>query len=402
MNLLAMFERISQNGTAPAEGCSLFGVGYEEAFDRLKRKYIVDRFNRGDSAEKFVHGPFGSGKTHFLRQLSEIARESRCVTAEVALNQDIDLTQNLMVYQEVARRIRAPERQPGVPHLLDAALDNVRSFGQQQVMDAEALVHSWVGGLDDGGFELRECGIVLRKTLEARLRGEDAVWETGVRWLSGQFSERDVCKKLGVAIIVKAEHNLYGRRALLSLLQFVRSARFLGTVIGFDEAEQGMSVDKKSMQKILSMLQSGINAVNDLEKGSALIVYAVTSDIIDKMENYPALQQRVSDPGPGLGFFDGNTLAPKIPLTDKRDPLEDLRRIGRSLTSLFYHRLLPNQAGELDEALGFVDQMAADVAKVDSSGSARRELAKRTCAWLLVKHGMQTNSAASAALDAEV
>ena len=78
MNLPAMFERISENGTAPSEGCKLFGVGYEEAFERLKRKYIIERFERGDSAEKFVHGPFGSGKTHFLRQLMEIAREARC------------------------------------------------------------------------------------------------------------------------------------------------------------------------------------------------------------------------------------------------------------------------------------------------------------------------------------
>ena len=164
-----------------------------------------------------------------------------------------------------------------------------------------------------------------------------------------------------------------------------------------------MNVDKKKMQRILSIFQSGINAVNDLEHDTALIVYAVTSDIIEKMENFPALQQRVADPGPGLGFFDGNTLAPKIPLTDRRDPLEDLRRIGRSLTALFYHKIVPELAGELEDALAFVDQLAADVAKVDASGSARREVAKRTCAWLLVKHDMQGGSpTAGLDTDAEV
>jgi hypothetical protein len=83
VDVLAMIERLAEYGTAPNDGCALFGVGYDEAFARLRSKYLEARFARGDSAEKFIIGPFGSGKTHFLRQLMELARDLDCVTAEV-------------------------------------------------------------------------------------------------------------------------------------------------------------------------------------------------------------------------------------------------------------------------------------------------------------------------------
>src|SRR5687768_15403794 len=103
-----MFEQLAEHGHAPAEGCSLFGTGVDGAFAQLRQRYLVERFARGGSAEKFVVGPFGSGKTHFLRQLMEIARELDCVTIEVALNKNLDFTQSLVIYQEMARQVRPP------------------------------------------------------------------------------------------------------------------------------------------------------------------------------------------------------------------------------------------------------------------------------------------------------
>ncbi len=113
VDVIAMIERMAEYGTAPHDGCALFGVGYDEAFARLRSKYFEARFARGDSAEKFVVGPFGSGKTHFLRQLMEIARALECVTAEVTLNKDLDFTKSLIVYREVVRAMRAGL--PGTP-----------------------------------------------------------------------------------------------------------------------------------------------------------------------------------------------------------------------------------------------------------------------------------------------
>ena len=49
VDVLAMIERMAEYGTAPSDGCALFGVGYEDAFARLKDKYLEARFARGGS-----------------------------------------------------------------------------------------------------------------------------------------------------------------------------------------------------------------------------------------------------------------------------------------------------------------------------------------------------------------
>ena len=79
--LFDILEPLAENGTAPARGCSTFGVGYNDTFDQLCKVYVDGQFKRGKSAEKFVIGPFGSGKSHFLRHFMEIAETKNCVTA---------------------------------------------------------------------------------------------------------------------------------------------------------------------------------------------------------------------------------------------------------------------------------------------------------------------------------
>ncbi|MFA5385207.1 MAG: hypothetical protein WC364_11190 [Eubacteriales bacterium] len=54
MEIVDMLERMAEHGHAPQDGCSLFGVGYEDAFKRLREAYLERRFKRGGSAEKFV------------------------------------------------------------------------------------------------------------------------------------------------------------------------------------------------------------------------------------------------------------------------------------------------------------------------------------------------------------
>jgi hypothetical protein len=90
--LTRIFRRLASNGTAPEEGCELFGVGYDDAFKRLIGEYVEDALPAGESAEKFVIGPYGSGKTHFLRHFMTLARERGCVISEIQLNKKIDYT----------------------------------------------------------------------------------------------------------------------------------------------------------------------------------------------------------------------------------------------------------------------------------------------------------------------
>ncbi len=384
VDVISAIERMAELGTAPDEGCQLFGVGYEEAFERLKQKYIEQRFSRGGSAEKFVIGPYGSGKTHFLRQLMEIGRKADCVTAEVKLTKDVDFTKSLVVYREVVSEIRCPDSdQRGIRSLLTTCVSRIRSKADGDNERAELLVRSWVTGLDKQDFELEPFGRVVRRGLEAHLDRENETFEAACRWLAGDVGDRILSRDLSVSVVGKSEENIHGNRAMLSLFQLVKCAGYRGTVVTFDEAEQGLSQNRKTMDRILSMLQSRINAISDLKKGSVLIVYAFTPDLVEQMERLAALQQRVADPGPGMGFFDGNTLAPRIELTRRDDPEKELREMGRRYVNIAYDHPQWNCEVSRDTMLSTIDQLASEIALEEISSSSRRSMAKRTCATLI-------------------
>jgi hypothetical protein len=387
VDVIAMIERMAEYGTAPSDGCALFGVGYDEAFERLRSRYLQARFARGDSAEKFVIGPFGSGKTHFLRQLMEIAREMGCVTAEVALNKDLDFTRSLVVYREVARELRAPgASERGIRALLAAALEQVRGRAAGNEALADRLAAGWIAGLDKADFELEALGRVLRQGFEAQLREDETVFAAACRWLDGEVGDRAVAKALGLTPVTKGEENLHGRRMLLSLFQFARAAGFRGTVVSYDEAEQGLDVSRRDLPRILSRLQSNINAVADLQNGAALVVYAFEPGLVEKLDQFPALQQRLIDPGPGYGFFDGNTLAPRIDLTHRGNPEQELRAIGLRLTELLYQHATRDLGAEQRRVMGIVGELAEEIAAADPTSGSRRTMVKRTCAMLIRLH----------------
>jgi hypothetical protein len=218
--------------------------------------------------------------------------------------------------------------------------------------------------------------------LESILRQDEAGVAAAERWLGGDMRDHDICRLVGETPLVAAEEKLAGRGAMLTLFQFVRRAGFTGTVVGYDEAEQGLGVDHKRLQRIHSLLQSEINALSKLERGSVLILYALTPEVVEKMNEFMALQQRVSDPGPGQGFFDGNVFAPKIDLTQRGDPAKELAGIAERLHSLFFQHVEDAPVDRKGEALLEVRRLAEETARSEPSASARREVVRRVSTYL--------------------
>ncbi len=152
IDIVDILRHMAPTGQPPVEGCSVFGVGYEDGFENLKREYIKEQFNKGNSAEKFVVGPYGSGKTHFLRQFSEIAGSEGCATCEVQLSKDIDLTKQLLVYREVVSNLSLPGMpRSGVRSFLEQCMKHVRS-GSPDPEAAEHFLTGWIEGLEGVDF----------------------------------------------------------------------------------------------------------------------------------------------------------------------------------------------------------------------------------------------------------
>jgi hypothetical protein len=111
-------------------------------------------------------------------------------------------------------------------------------------------------------------------------------------------------------------------------------------------------------------------------------MYAITPDVREGMDQYPALQQRIADPG-GVPFLQGNYLATVIDLTIREDPEIHLQRIASRMLELF---LVGNSlpSGEsVESARVRTAAIAADIAGTEPTSSSRRVLVKRVAAYLL-------------------
>lgn len=394
MNYIALIEAMIDRGQPPIEACTQFGVGYEDAFERLKNTYLQRFFSRGQSAEKFIIGPYGSGKTHFLRQMLEVSEANNCVTAEIQLSKNIEIDNTLIIYKEIAREIKVPGKNPkGIKNLLQASIEKIRQQYPDKAMQEEVIGH-WLDNIDQQTFENDIFRRVLLMTLKAIIKGDRENLEDGASWLSGDVANRSLCRALGVNPIAAKEQNTFGRRATFSLCQYIRISGFVGTVIGYDEAEQALNVSNKLRQRILSMARSEIDAVSRLQNASLLVLYAFTPDVVQEMKNYPALQQRIAEPDPARRFFDGNDYSPVIdlaqPYQNAESSLAMLEKIGYRLVKLFYEhseKTLPLSIEELNEK---IKSWAKQVYDNEASIRNRRDMVKLTCSRLmyLYNHGI--------------
>jgi hypothetical protein len=84
-----------------------------------------------------------------------------------------------------------------------------------------------------------------------------------------------------------------------------------------------------------------------------------------------------------MGFFDGNTLAPRIDLTRRDNPEKELREMGRRYVNLAYDQPAWHCTVPRDTLLKTIDGLAAEISMEEISSSSRRTMAKRTCATLI-------------------
>lgn len=376
------FRRMASQGTAPDQGCALFGVGYDDVFEALEREYLRRGFKLESSSEKFIVGNYGSGKTHFLRQLQEVARELTCVTSEVKLSKNVDFTKYISVFSEVVLQMRPPNsKRHGIEALLEGA--RMRILEKRGAGDDERnreLIRNWALENSDSEFESPAYGRGLKRALLALSERDFERLERLCRWLSGEFRNAQLCKELDLPKLEKADENRQAGAALLTLGQFNRRAHFRGTVIAFDEAEQGLDVDRRRFGIILSMLQSTINSVADLEGGALLICYAFTPEIVEKFNELPALHTRITS---AKSFFEGNVFAPLIPLDRGRPAEEELPVIARNLAELFFSHFEVGDAEEQQKLMAACVSKAQEVARSNASITSRRSMTKAVCEILL-------------------
>jgi len=96
-----------RTGIPPQKGVDLYSVGNEQIIEGIKRFHFEGMANHG--IIRFISGSWGSGKTHFFRQLREVALQSNCLVSNVELEKSsAALNKFQSVFAAIVRMIATP------------------------------------------------------------------------------------------------------------------------------------------------------------------------------------------------------------------------------------------------------------------------------------------------------
>ena len=313
-----IIEVLGSSGTPPVKGVQHFNVGNQSILTALDEFYLSSYLQDGGAAYKMVIGDYGSGKSHFLYCLRDLAWSRGFAVVKVDLSPvETPYNDQRLVYAAVARNLiwhehdeqAADER--GLTRFLEGTL--VRIVGDEPSL--ETLTHPNYVGLVDT-LEATPIDSLAYKNavigyLEAFVRGQEERQEALTRWLMGAAttpSDTVLLRNLGVTGKITRPNAF---RMLRSLAQTIRALSYSGLVLLFDEVDRMASIGGKAEKLATDNLREVIDRCRD-ELPGALFVYAVPPQFInDIVPRYPALQQRVRAPG---RFSRVNHFSPQINL----------------------------------------------------------------------------------------
>lgn len=285
-----ILRRLAQHGVLDVpEVAARLSTGLDGFVERWKRE-TLSFLATGGSELRFVEGPNGRGKTHFLQVLETYARRAGFVTARVG-TQTKPFAALQDTYRQIALAMTASEPgeigQCGLAHLL-AVLSAAQLAGFQNVARGNPgfrnLIAAYVRRVQAGQTDLP-----VTQDLRALL-----MHDTNRRVTFGELFrlDRQLPRPLG---------KLGKRNAaawLRSLLTLPRQLGFKGLVVLFDETGADLHLRPEPLRARQQHMANLRNLVDHLATGGipgCSVVYATTNDFIQMaFEDYPAMWQRVA------------------------------------------------------------------------------------------------------------
>jgi hypothetical protein len=333
-------EVLGSAGTPPARGVQYFNVGNHSLLNALDAYYFSSYLQDGGAAFKLVVGDYGSGKSHFLYCIRDLAWSRGFAVVKVDLSPvETPYNNQQLVYGAVARNLIWHESDEsisddsGLPRFLEGALQRVVG----STLNLDTLTHPSYRGLVDtveaAAVDNRAYRSAVLAYFEALIGQHDARLEALSRWLLAEPTTTEDTKVLREVGVTGKIGRANAFAMLRSLTQVIRALSFSGLVLLFDEVDRMASIGGKAERAATDTLREVIDRCSD-ELPGALFVYAVPPQFInDIVPRYPALQQRVRSPGT---FSHANHFSPQISL-EHLDLSEDhlMLAIGEKLLPIY-------------------------------------------------------------------
>jgi len=335
-----VIEILGSFGTPPVRGVQYFNVGNQSLLDALDEFYLSSYLQDGGAAYKMVIGDYGSGKSHFLYCLRDIAWARNFVVAKVDLSPvETPYNDQKKVYEAVARHIIWHESEEsfsdetGLTRFLEGTLTRIAGGSLNLETLANPLYRGLVDTLEATPIDSPAYQTAVIGYFDALIRDNEERLESLSRWLMGEPTSPDDTKILREIGVTGKINKPNAFRMLRSLCQIIRALSYSGLVLLFDEVDRMASVGGKAERMATDTLREVIDRTREDLPG-AMFVYAVPPQFItDTVSKYPALQQRVRAPGQ---FSRMNHFSPLISL-DKLDLDENdlMLAIGEKLIPIY-------------------------------------------------------------------
>jgi hypothetical protein len=334
-----VIDRLGGPGEPPLWGFQYFTVGLEGA-QKAMRELLAGHIAEGWSSFKLVVGGYGTGKTHFLYHLRQLAWELGFVTCYVSLRHDespfhqLDLVAAALT-KSISRPLTREELLSGNEEGMEAFLKGWYARERALLEEAEVSPKDLGGALEARarqsveGVENRNFAAAIRSAMRAMHEERDEDLDEVLGWFDRAF-DSTAHGKLGIRRPIDRRDAF---PTIRSLVHWVRNIGHPGLVFLLDEAEQTPSLSSRQKDAILKNLREWIDLASDARFRGVLTVYAVPNENLFEGAGdvYEALKQRIQ-----TVFQFHNPSGVKLRLDEvEGDPLEQLLQIGRRVAEIF-------------------------------------------------------------------
>ncbi len=338
-----IIRKLGESGIPPTRGLEAYTVGMDSVLGTLESEYLKGYLRDGGSSFKLVVGEYGSGKSHFLYRLRDIAWDHGYVVSRTELSpKECPYDNQLKVYQAVVNNLIYHDPTPDIADTqgIEAFLENhffqtMRTLGIDRMVTTIGLdkrVELWLDTILRFKVESPSYRHAAYFYLKAVAEENEADKRVIGAWLRG---ESVALKDVRAFSITERMDRSVAFKMLRSLAQLVHELGYAGLLLLFDEGDRMVSIGSSRTEKVAcDNLREVIDRCAGESLPSTLFAYAVPPYFVTNIApQYEALSQRISSK---VKFSRKNPFSVQISLDQLDYPGEDLlRRIGDKLLGIF-------------------------------------------------------------------
>lgn len=338
-----IIRKLGESGIPPTRGLEAYTVGMDSLLGTLESEYLKGYLRDGGSSFKLVVGEYGSGKSHFLYRLRDIAWENGYVVSRTELSpKECPYDNQLKVYQAVINNLIYHDPDPNIADTqgVEAFIENhffhtMRMLGIEQVVTSIGLdvrVKMWLETILRFKVESPSYRHAVYFFLQAAAEENEAKKRVIGAWLRG---EAVAMKDVREFSITERIDRSVAFKMLRSLAQLVHELGYAGMALLFDEGDRMVSIGSSRTEKVAcDNLREVIDRCAGESLPATLFAYAVPPYFVTNIApQYEALSQRISSK---VKFSRKNPYSVQISLDQLDYPGEELlRKIGEKLLGVF-------------------------------------------------------------------